>query len=363
MSHSINEIARALGCEVVGDGDLTITRVAEPKDAGPDELALAMKPAFAETLSEGRAKAAMLWQGADWQALGLTAAILAPRPRHALAGLSAMLDTGPGYPSGIHPTAIIDDTAEIGDDVSIGAFTIVAAGARIGDGSVIGPQCYIGSNSVLGARAWLREQIVISHGCTIGDGFICHAGAKIGADGFSFVTPEESAIERVRGTLGDQGALDQQSYARIHSLGGVTIADNVEIGANCNVDRGTVRDTFIGPGSKIDSLAMIGHNARIGRDTLICAQVGIAGSTVIGNNCVLGGQSGVGDNLIVGDNVISGGATKILANVPSGRVMLGYPATQMDGQLASYKALRRLPRLFRDVATLKKAVSNLRESD
>ena len=156
--------------------------------------------------------------------------------------------------------------------------------------------------------------------------------------------------------MGDQGDTDPQNWARIHSLGSVQIGDDVELGANCCIDRGTVRDTKIGNGVKIDNLAQIGHNVTIGNDCLICAQVGIAGSTRIGNNVVLGGQTGVSDNLFIGDRVITGGATKVLSNIPEGRVMLGYPAVKMETHLEIYKSLRRLPRMLRDVAALQKAI-------
>jgi len=167
----------------------------------------------------------------------------------------------------------------------------------------------------------------------------------------------------VRDTLGDAGHGTAQSWARIHSLGSVQIGDDVELGANSCIDRGTVRDTIVGNGCKFDNLAQIGHNVVIGDDCMICAQVGVAGSTRIGRNVVLGGQTGVSDNVFVGDNVITGGATKVLSNVPAGRVMLGYPAIKMDKQIELHKLLRRLPRLFGDVAALKKGVSNRPESD
>jgi UDP-3-O-[3-hydroxymyristoyl] glucosamine N-acyltransferase len=322
-----------------------------------------MKPEYADTLSPGRARVAMLWQGADWQAMGLEAAILAPRPRYAMSALSALVDPGPGYGAGIHPAAIIDPSADIGEGVNIAPGAIIGANTKIGAGSVIGPQCYVGTNVVIGANAFLREQVVICHGTSIGDRFIAQPGAKIGSDGFSFVTAEESAVESVRETLGDQGDAKNQSWARIHSLGGVTIGDDVEIGANACIDRGTVRDTVIGNRTKLDNLVHLGHNVQVGDDCLICGQVGVAGSTKIGNNCVCAGQCGVGDNLFVGDNVIAGGSSKIMSNVPAGRVVLGYPATKMESQMESYKSLRRLPRLFRDVAKLKETVSKLGHSD
>ena len=363
MTHTIEEIARALGAKAFGNTALKVAGVNEPALASETELALAMKPAFAETLSHGQARAAMLWDGADWQAMGLEAAITAPRPRFAMSGLSAMMDAGQGYEAGIHPSAVISPEAEIGEGVSIGPLCVISKGAKIGAGSVIGPQCFIGWNAELGAGAILREQVSIGARVRIGARFIAQPGARVGGDGFSFVTPEQSAIERVRDTLGDAGAADRQSYARIHSLGSVRIGDDVELGANACIDCGTVRDTVIGNGVKFDNLAQIGHNVVIGDDCLICAQVGIAGSSTLGRNVVLGGQSGVSDNITIGDNVITGGATKVLSKVPAGRVLLGYPAMKMDSHIEAYKGLRRLPRLFSDVAALKKAVFKAGDSD
>lgn len=363
MAYTVKQIATALGAEAFGAVDLPVSAVAEPAMAGPEDLALAMSPKYAEGLSQGQARAAMLWAGADWQAMGLEAAIVAPRPRYAMSGLSAMMDKGEGFGAGIHPSAVIDPTAEIGADVAIGPLAVIGAGARIGAGSVIGPQCYIGAGAVLGAGAFLREGVRLAARVTIGARFFAHPGAVVGADGFSFVTPEPSGVEKARATLGDQGEVASQSWVRIHSLGSVSIGDDVELGANSCIDRGTVRDTRIGDRVKFDNLVHIGHNVVIGNDCLICGQVGIAGSTQVGNNVVLAGQTGVSDNLFIGDNVITGGATKVMSNVPAGRVMLGYPAVKMDSHIESYKALRRLPRLFRDVAAIQKAVFKSDKSD
>lgn len=362
MAYTIQEIATALGAQAFGAVDLLIEGVSEPADAGPGDLALAMSEKYAEGLVAGRARAAMLWGGADWRALGLEAAIIAPRPRFAMSGLTAMMDAGQGFAAEIHPSAVIDPAARLGDGVSVGPLTVISAGAVIGAGSVIGPQCFVGAQAVLGDNAFLREGVKIGARVRIGARFIAQPGGSVGGDGFSFVTPEPSGVEKARGSLGKESAVDAQSYARIHSLGSVVIGDDVELGANACIDRGTVRDTVIGNGVKFDNLAQIGHNVSIGDDCLICAQVGVAGSTRIGRNVVLGGQTGVSDNLFIGDHVITGGATKVLANVPAGRVMLGYPAVKMDSQIEIYKGLRRLPRLFRDVAALKKAVSKPSDS-
>lgn len=363
MGHTIDQIAQALGAKAVGTTSLEVARVAEPAMAGPNDLALAMKPDFAAALPEGEARAAMLWEGADWQALGLEAAILAPRPRFAMAGLSALMDPEPAPAAGSHPAASVDPSAQLGDGVSIGPLAVIEAGAQIGAGSVIGASCFVGRDAVLGQGARLREHVSIGARVQIGARFIAQPGVRVGGDGFSFVTPEQSAVERVRDTLGNAGSGAAQAWARIHSLGSVRIGDDVELGANSCIDRGTVRDTTIGNGCKVDNLAQIGHNVTIGDDCMICAQVGVAGSTRIGNNVVLGGQTGVSDNVFIGDNVITGGATKVLSNVPAGRVMLGYPAVKMDKQIELHKLLRRLPRLFTDVASMKKAVAKRGQTD
>lgn len=358
MSHTIEQIAAALGTHAVGAVEIEIDGIAEPADARPTQLALAMKPQFAEQLKEGAARAAVLWQDADWQALGLEAAILAPRPRYAMSGLTAMFDRGQGWPEGIHPTAVIHDGALLETGVSVGPFAVIEDGARIGAGCVIGPQCYVGQAARIGPQGFLREGVKIGARVEIGARFIAQPGVVLGGDGFSFVTPETSGVEEVRKSLGDRGEARAQSWARIHSLGGVEIGDDVEIGANTTVDRGTIRSTRVGDGTKIDNLVMIGHNVEIGRDCLICGHVGIAGSTRIGDHVVLGGKTGVSDNIFIGDNVITGGGTIVLANIPAGRVMLGYPAMKMDATMELFKSFRRLRRLFDDVARIKKTVSN-----
>ena len=355
-SYTVSELANALGAECFGDTSLSIRGAAEPQSARADQIAMATDKHYAERLADGQAQVAVLWDGADWKALGLRAAIIPKRPRYAMSGLTRTLDQGQGFAKGIHPSAIIDPSAEIGRDVSIGALTVVAAGARIGRGSVIGPQCYIGWNASLGEGAMLREQVTIGARVTIGANFWAQPGARIGGDGFSFVTEEKSGIEAVRETLGDQQDTEAQGWTRIHSLGAVTIGDNCDFGACVTVDNGTIRDTTVGNGCKMDNFVHIGHNVIIGNDCLICGHSGVSGSTRVGNNVVLGGMTGVSDNITVGDRVITGGGTKVLSSIPAGRVMLGYPATKMDKQIEIFKAIRRLPRIVADVAALQKAV-------
>ncbi len=357
MAHRLRDIATALGAEAVGDLDMVIMRASEPVNAGPDDLALAMDPRYADGLALGRARAAILWAGADWQALGLKAAIFAPRSRFAMAGLTRHLDPGPAIAPGVHPMAVIDPTATLGEGAAIGPFVTIGAGVTLGARARIASHVSIAEGATIGADALILQGARIGARVTIGDGFICQPGAVIGSDGFSFVTPEKSGVEEIRETLGKREGVRAQSWTRIHSLGSVTIGNNVEIGANVCVDRGTIRDTSIGSGTKLDNLVHVGHNVQIGEDCLLCGQVGIAGSARIGNRVVMGGQCGVNDNIFVGDDVIAGGATKIFTNAPAGRVLLGYPAVKMESHVEMQKALRRLPRLAARVATLEAVIS------
>lgn len=359
----LSDLARALHARLEGEGGLAITGAAEPAAAGPGDLALAMQPRFAEGLSQGRARAAILWEGADWKALGLKAALFVPRPRYALAGITAALDPGPRIAPGIHPAAVIDPSAEIGAGAAIGPLVAIGPDVRIGPNARIAPQVSIAEGATIGADALFYAGARIGRHVRIGDRFIAQPGVVVGSDGLSFVTPEKSGVERARETLGDQGEILRQSWTRIHSLGSVVIGNDVEIGANTCIDAGTIRPTRLGNGVKLDNLCHVAHNVEMGEDCLMAAQTGIAGSTRIGARCVFGGQSGVADNLFVGDDAIITAATKVLSNVPAGRVMMGYPAVKMETSTEMYKALRRLPRFMTRLAGGENPVPKVGKSD
>ena len=270
MGHRIGDIAKALGAEAEGDLALVVTGASEPQAAGPDQLALAMDPRYADGIVKGKARAAVVWPGADWRAMGLKAAIFAPRSRLAMAGLTRLMDPGPAIVPGVHPLAVVDPSTEIGDSAAIGPFVVIGAGVVIGPGARIASHVSIAEGARIGAEALILQGARIGARVTIGDRFICQPGAVIGADGFSFVTPEKSGVEEIRETLGSRAEIKDQTWTRIHSLGAVTIGDDVEIGANVCIDRGTIRDTLIGSGTKMDNLVHIGHNVQIGRDCLLC---------------------------------------------------------------------------------------------
>jgi UDP-3-O-[3-hydroxymyristoyl] glucosamine N-acyltransferase len=354
---TVAELARALGTEAQGDGALVVTGAAEPAAAAPDQIALAMQPAFAADLARGRAQAAILWPDADWRALGLRAAILAPRARYLLAGVTRVFDRPPEIAPGIHPSAVIDPTAAIGDGAAIGAFVVIGARASIGPGARILSHVAIAEDVAIGRDALIHAGVRIGARVRIGDRFVCQPGAVIGGDGFSFVTPTPGHVEEARST-GAVTAAEQESYVRINSLGAVRIGDDVEVGANACIDRGTIADTTIGNGTKIDNQVQLGHNVKVGETCLICGQAGVGGSTVIGDRVVLGGAAKVADHLTIGADSVITGNTGVASNVPPNRIMMGYPAVPLAQNVEMYKALRRLPRLMARLEAAQKAISN-----
>lgn len=350
---TIADLAQRIGAPYEGNGNLVVTNANEPATAGHDDLALAMDPKFAPDVSAGGARAAVLWDGADWQSFGLDAAILVRRGRLAMAGITATFDAGLGLQDGIHPSAVIDPTATLGADVKIGPLVVIGANAVIGDRCQIAPQATIGAGVSIGEDAVIHSGVRIGAAARLGARIFIQPGAVIGADGFSFVTQEKSAVEETRESLGASVEAKGQSWMRIASIGGVVIGDDVEIGANVTIDQGTIRATQIGSGSKLDNQVHIGHNVIVGAHCLLCGQVGVAGSTVLGDYCVMGGQAGAADNITIGSGAIIGAGSGVLSNVPKGKAMMGYPAVAMQSHIDMYKSLRRLPRILKSLTDKK----------
>lgn len=359
MSYTIADVAAALGGVAVGETGFEVIRPRQPKEAGAKDLALAMDPDFATELQESSARAAVLWADADWQSMGLVAAVLVGRHRYAMSGITEMFDLPYTVAPGIHPTCVVDPTARIAEDAAIGPFCVIGPGVEIGKGAVIHDHVTLYRDVVIGEDVLLHAGVRLSARVRLGNRVIIQPNAVIGSDGFSFVTPEPSAVEVARSA---GGSIDQAKQAvawtRINSVGSVIIGDDVEIGASAAIDRGTVSDTRIGRGTKIDNLVQIAHNVQIGETCLICGLVGIAGSTLIGDRVVLGGTAGVADHVTIGNDVIVGGAAGVTSSVKSGSFVMGYPARDRMAYLRELKAARRMPKFSERLSALEKRVSN-----
>lgn len=359
MSFTVAQIADALDARFEGDGNLLLDRPSEPSSAQSNHLALAMESSYGPALTEGHAQAAVLWNGADWQKLGLKAALFVERPRFAMAHVTGLFSIPPNTPTGIHPTAVIHDTVKIGENASIGPFCVIGENVEIAKNARILSHVTIAEHSRIGANALISAGVRIGARTQIGNNLIAHANGVIGADGFSFVTPKPGAIDEVKGAGRVTDAHDSQEFTRIHSIGAVRIGDNVELGAGVAIDRGTIADTVIGDGTKLDNLVQIGHNVQIGKTCLLCGQVGIGGSTIVKDRVVLGGQVGVADHVTIGENVIAAGKSGISSNVPPNRAIMGNPAILMEANVNSYKAYRRLPRLAQKLDDLESKIAKL----
>ncbi len=359
MRYTIADIANAVAARAEGAVQQEVRRVAHPSEAGPGDLAVAFDDAHAALLATGSARMAIVSEGRDWRALGLDAAILVGRPRYALAGLTEAFAKPHGLEPGAHPTAVVSPDAEVAPDVAIGPFCVVEAGARIGPRSALLAQVHVGAGASLGTDALVHPGVRIGRDVTIGERCILQPNCVIGGDGFSFVTPKPGSVESVAATGRVAEDARNGRFARIHSLAAVTLGDDVEIGAGATIDRGTLADTRIGSGTKIDNLVQIGHNVRVGDTCLICAQVGLAGSVTVGDRVVLGGQVGVADHVRIGSDVLIGGKSGLSTNAPDGAVLLGYPAMPRDEMLRLILHMRRLPRIADAVEALKKRLSAL----
>ena len=353
MTNTLAEIADATGLALLGDGGLQIRMPAEPANAAENDLALAMDSKFADALKNSAAKAAILWEGADWQAMGLQGALVAPKARVAMARITDHFQHAADIPEGIHPTASIDATASVADGAWIGPFSVIGLGVELGADARIGAHCSIGRNASIGARALLHDGVRIGARCRIGNDFIAQSNAVIGADGFSFEPPERGSVEAAKQTGSIDGAR-ATGFLRIHSLAAVEIGHNVEVGAATTIDRGTISPTRIGDGTKIDNQVQIGHNVQLGSTCLVCAQTGIAGSTKIGDRVVFGGKTGVADHVKIGSDVVLAAGSMVAGNVPSNRVMMGVPAQPRDQVTRQIVALRRLPRMLEKFTELQK---------
>ena len=349
---TLKEISQFLSIPYEGDGTIMLSGPSEPKNASQDQLAVALNEKFFEDLNVSDAKVALLLSGTKWMDLGLSGALFVKKPRYALARINSLFEESFSQSPGIHDSAVIASDAKIGKNVSIGPFTVISSKVEINDNSIIASHVCIDKATIIGKNALIYSGVRIGTKVVVGDRFICHSNAVIGSDGFSFVSPEGGGIEQARKTGNTEEILKIGSFVRIASLGSVDIGTDVEIGAGCTIDSGTIVNTVIGSGTKFDNLVHIGHNAVIGENCLLCGQVGIAGSAKIGDRVVLAGQVGVADHVSIGSDSIIAAKSGVSSNVAKGQFMMGNPAMKMENNIASYKLFRRLPRIIKKLEAL-----------
>ena len=344
---TLRDISSRIGGTLEGNPEILVAGPSEPKFASSERLALALSDQYINEISLGKAKAALFTKPVNWRNLKLEGAIFLHKGKTALYKVNKLFHNPPKGVNGISPEAFVDETARIGKNVNIGPFTFVGANCVIGDNVTIFSHVTLMNNVTVDKETILHSGVRVLQNVKIGKNVICNPNTVIGSDGFSFLSDTGQGIEKAMLARTDDVKMSLNNYLKVESLGSVEIHDNVEIGANCSIDKGTIANTIVGEGTKIDNLVHIAHNVQLGRNCLICGQVGIAGSAKIGDRVVMGGQAGVGDNIEVGSDVILAGKTGLSVNAKPNQFLMGNPAMLKSRNIASYMAFRRLPQLIK----------------
>jgi UDP-3-O-[3-hydroxymyristoyl] glucosamine N-acyltransferase len=324
----LKEIAEIIGGELVGE-NCWIEKISDWEDAGKEDLIFIFDEKDLVNAEKTQAKAFVV---PKMSLLINRPIIKVDNPKLSMAKLLKYFDWH-FFPEGIHSTAILGKNVDIGLKVGIGAFTVVGDNVRIGNGTKIYPHVVIGNNVIIGENCIIYPKVSIYDHCYIGNNVIIHSGCVIGSDGFGYIW-------------------DGERHIKIPHIGKVVIEDDVEIGANCTIDRGTLGETRIGKGTKIDNLVTIAHNVKIGKNCVIVGQSGIAGSSVLGDNVIMAGQSGISDHVKVGNKVIIMARAGVTKDIPDNAIVSGFPARSHKEELKWQAILRRLPEIWEKIRRL-----------
>ncbi len=336
-SYKIEEISEIVGGILTKVNDASIDKLLPPLLADENALALALSEEEIENLMKTKAKVALVPLGVNFDHIST---IEVERPRLAMMKLLHLFYDAPDAPSGIHPSAVIHPEAKIGENVSIGPNVVISRNAVVGNNTKLLANIYIGKNCTVGENCLFHPGVNIGDNSHIGNRVILQHGVSIGADGFSFVTENPDVIEQARKEGAVKEANTKQKVYKIPSIGGVVISDDVEIGANTCIDRGTIENTFIGPQTKIDNLVQIGHNCKIGGACMIVSQVGLAGSCKIGDRVVIAGQAGLADHLSIGSDSIVMAQAGVTKSFPDKSIIIGAPAVPRKDFIKQLKMLK-----------------------
>ncbi len=338
----LGELAETLGAELLsalpGASSTEITGVAGLEHAGPHELSFVANPRY--TAAARSTQAAAVLVEPEFPELHVPT-LRVRNPYLAFARAVALFYKEPRYEPGIHPSAAVDPSARIGPNVHIGPYVVIGARARVGEGSVLLAHSVFYEGAEAGARLFAHAHAVVREGCVLGDDVTLGNGVVVGSDGFGFAKDETGA------------------WHKIPQSGRVVVGSGVEIQANSCIDRASIGETRIAGGTKIDNLVQVGHGSTVGEHTLLCSQVGLAGSSHIGRDVILAGQVGVAGHLTVGDGAVATAQTGIPGDVPAKEMVSGYPAIPNRQWLRASAAFARLPEALRRLGKLERLLAEL----
>lgn len=337
----LHEIATALDCTVLGDPNTEITGVATIETAPHGSITFFNNRKYRKYLASTAAAAVIVKNPQDIPSH--LAGLVSEHPYLTFARALSLFLADVSHEPEIHTTAQVSPRAVLGRGVSIGAFSIVDEGVKLDDGVTILNHCHIYRNVSIGKDSFIHSHAVVREDCLIGERVILQNGAIVGSDGFGYARRPD------------------KSWHKIPQTGKVVIEDDVEIGAGATIDRATLGATTVRRGTKIDNLVQIGHGSTVGEDTLLCAQVGLAGSSDVGDRVILSGQVGVAGHLRIGDGVIATAQSGIPNSVPEGKLISGYPAIDNRNWLKSSAVFAALPEVLHEVRRLTERVRALEE--
>ncbi|MGH7549381.1 MAG: UDP-3-O-(3-hydroxymyristoyl)glucosamine N-acyltransferase [Gemmatimonadota bacterium] len=332
----LGELAGAIGARLEGDPDFIVDGIASLEQAGPQDLSFLANQRYETAAMASEAGALIV--GRDFEADGRNV-LRCENPYLAYARAVSVLSPEPTIEGGIHPSAIVDPSASVPEEATVGPLAVVGPDVELGQKVVVGAGSYLGAGVRIGADTRLFPRVTIHRGTRLGRRCIVQSGSVLGSDGFGYAADEQGV------------------HHRIPQRGGLTIGDDVEIGANVTIDRGSAGDTVIGEGSKIDNLVHIAHNVRIGRNAMIVAQVGIAGSTIVGDHAILAGQAGISGHVRIGARARIGAQAGVIGDVPADAEFSGYPARAHRDQMRAHALFARLPELFQRLKRLEDRLS------
>ena len=335
---TLAELSRMVDGELTRDADMAIHGLADLNSAGPGEVSFLVKDSGLASLRKSRASAFIVPHTLTYDEKPL---IRVGNPYLAAARILDFFQAKPFAAEGISPKAHIGSNCEIPPETSIGPFVVIGDRVKLGKRVTLHPGVVIGDNAVIGDDSLLYPNVTVYHSCTIGTRVIIHSGTVIGSDGFGFATDRDG------------------SHVKWHHQGTVQIDDDVEIGANVTIDRGTFGKTHIRRGTKIDNLVQVGHNVQIGENALVVAQVGIAGSSSLGKNVVLGGQVGVKGHIHLDDGSMVAAKSGVHANLQKGATVAGIPAIPLKDWLKASILFAKLPKLHVELHAMKKQVDKM----
>jgi UDP-3-O-[3-hydroxymyristoyl] glucosamine N-acyltransferase len=326
-------IAAAVSGKLIGDGEAVVTSIAPIDRAGEQELSFLASPRYAALFEKSRAAIVLVAPDLADTPGQVRARIVVEKPHEALLTLLPRLYAPAWREPGVHPTATLGRGVRLAAGVTIGAYVVIEDGASVGEGSWLEPHVVVGREVKIGRDCRVHPGVVLYQGARLGDRVEIQSGARIGSDGFGYV-------------------FGKGAHQKIPHVGRCVLEDDVEIGANTTIDRGSIDDTVIGAGTKIDNLVQIGHNVRVGKLCLIMSQVGVAGSTHIGDGVIMAGQAGIGGHIEIGDGVRIGGQAGVFGSVPAGETWSGYPARPHRESLRAQAALFKLTSMIRSLEKL-----------